>query len=194
MGLPFDRDYTAVAGGEIDADGYNNVQDWIKELYSRSLLLPQKRAFSRTEPFGPREMVPVDPTKWEPDTSNDILCWKRTSSGSGVDAALYVDVPLEVGDRLVGFTVYVYEASSLTIDRSYAAWTRQDMAAFEEYPDAGTLIVSSGANAAPPSATAIVDNSVNQTIANVHQRLQLIVKCKTPGTLFSGGHLIIDHP
>lgn len=190
MSLPNSRNTTYAAGSQVKSFDLNDIQDKIVNLNTADAA---RRLTARVLPFGPASMVPDDPTMWEMDSTSGPLCWKRSATSGGVTAFLFVDLPLDVGDRLSDFTIYVHEANSLTVNRSFAHWERHNMAAFAGV-DGGSPVISSGASAAPASNTLIVVAAVNQVLAQVYHRIGIVIECKTTGTLISGGHAFLEKP
>lgn len=185
--LPDSRNTTYVGGvSQVKSADLNDIQDKIVDL---STLVRG----TRLVPFGTAAMAPADPTMWEMDFASGLLCRKRSAASGGTDAYLFADLPLVVGDRLVSFVVYVYEFNSLTANRTYAAWTRDDMAGFAPV-SGGSFVISAGASAAPASMTSITVAGANQSLAQAYHRIGIAIKCKTSGALISGGHAVIDHP
>lgn len=199
MALPTSFDFIFVPGSVVPSAFLNDVQTQIIALHTSAEDIATKRDKSRTVMLGAQDFVPDSLTNWSQDDSeggdgsSGWLNWKRTLA-TGTHAYATANIPLDVGDRIVSYKIWLKETNvSDDTHRSRATWQRvlMDSGQSAELADDPRIVLSAGSG---------LGASISDDIAApafgllVNQRMQLLLTTYSSGVEIWGATIVIDNP
>lgn len=199
MALPTSFDFIFVPGSVVPSAFLNDVQTQIIALHTASLDVATKRDKSRWVTLGPQDFVPDSLSNWAQDPleggdgSSGYLDWKRTLA-TGTDAFISANVPMDRGDRVVSYKIWLKETDvSDDAHRSRAVWQRvlMDSGESAELVDDPRIVLSAGSGLGASISDDIGAPSLGLAAG---QRMQLLVKTHSVGVEIWGAEIEIDHP